>query len=435
MRLDTLVRLRWLAVLGQIGAVLFVRYGLDFALPLWMCLGVIALYARDQCCAARRVCAARSACRPIVRPGCSRSTSPSWRCCSRSTGGLQNPFAYLFLGPVLISATALPPRMTLMLAGLAIACASVLVFVHYPLPWSSDDPLELPPIYMMGVWLSILLAIGYISIYAWQITEEARQFADALAATELVLAREQHISQLDGLAAAAAHELATPLVDHCRVSRRNWNWRWRKGPHVEDVRILREQALRCREILGKLTELPAPGEPFERMKLSALIEEVVAPHRVFGVGIDVAWPQQPAEPVGARNPAILYGLGNLLENAIDYARERVEVAADWDDSDVAVTDHGRRTRLPGGNHRPYGRALRPGRAACRIRGPWRKRPGWASDSSSRKRYSNARAQRLRLQNRLAAGTWCGCTRGLESGRFRAARALRCRAMRLARWKA
>ena len=87
----------------------------------------------------------------------------------------------------------------------------MLVFVHYPLPWDSEDPLQLPPIYMMGVWLCILLAIGFIGVYAWQITEESRQLSDALAATELVLAREQHLSQLDGLAAAAAHELGTPL--------------------------------------------------------------------------------------------------------------------------------------------------------------------------------------------------------------------------------
>ena len=90
-------------------------------------------------------------------------------------------------------------------------CATVLVFVHYPLPWDADDPLELPWIYLLGVWLSILLAIGFIGVYAWQITEESRQIAEALAATELVLAREQHLSQLDGLAAAAAHELGTPL--------------------------------------------------------------------------------------------------------------------------------------------------------------------------------------------------------------------------------
>src|SRR5581483_6170377 len=114
-------------------------------------------------------------------------------------------------GPVLISATALPPRHTILLGGFAVLCATALVFMHYPLPWDIDDPLQLPPIYMMAVWLSILLAIGFISVYAWQIAEESRQLADALAATELVLAHEQHLSQLDGLAAAAAHELGTPL--------------------------------------------------------------------------------------------------------------------------------------------------------------------------------------------------------------------------------
>src|SRR5919206_84989 len=127
------------------------------------------------------------------------------------TGGLQNPFSFLFLAPVLISATALPVRMTMALGFVAVACASNLVFYHYPLPWDSDDPLVLPPIYLFGVWLSIVLAIGVTSLYAFQVTEEARKLSDALAATELVLAREQHLTQLDGLAAAAAHELGTPL--------------------------------------------------------------------------------------------------------------------------------------------------------------------------------------------------------------------------------
>src|SRR6185437_5095571 len=108
------------------------------------------------------------------------------------TGGLQNPFAILFVGPVLISATALPPVLTLRLAGFAIVCATLLAFVHYPLPWdpADPDPLVLPGIYVAGTWLSILVAMGFLGMQAWQITEESRQLADALAATELVLARE-----------------------------------------------------------------------------------------------------------------------------------------------------------------------------------------------------------------------------------------------------
>ena len=135
------------------------------------------------------------------------------------TGGLQNPFSFLFLAPVLISATALPIRLTIALGILAVACATVLGFFHLPLPWEGDEPLELPPIYLFGVWLSIVLAIGVTSLYAFQVTEEARKLSDALAATELVLTREQHLTQLDGLAAAAAHELGTPLSTIFLISR------------------------------------------------------------------------------------------------------------------------------------------------------------------------------------------------------------------------
>jgi two-component system sensor histidine kinase RegB len=219
----------------------------------------------------------------------------------------------------------------------------VLVFVHYPLPWDADDPLRLPPIYMAAVWLAILLSIGFIGVYAWQITEESRQLSDALAATELVLAREQHLSQLDGLAAAAAHELGTPLSTISVIAKELENAIGADDPHGEDVRLLREQATRCRDILAKITELSSSGEPFDRMSLTALIEEVVAPHRNFGVAIDVALPDDTSgEPVGARNPAILYGLGNLVENAVDFARERVEVGARWTDDtlEVSIRDDG-----------------------------------------------------------------------------------------------
>jgi two-component system, sensor histidine kinase RegB len=214
----------------------------------------------------------------------------------------------------------------------------MLVFLHYDLPWDAENPLELPEIYMVGVWLSILLAIGYIGVYTWQVAEEARQLSDALAATELVLAREQHLSQLDGLAAAAAHELGTPLSTITVVIREIERALEPGSPYADDVKLLREQAQRCREILAKITELPAAGEPFDRMPLSALIEEAVAPHRNFGVSIVVAYPPNRAgEPAGERNPAIRYGLGNLIENAVDFAHSRVEVAAHWTAEEVGIT--------------------------------------------------------------------------------------------------
>ena len=341
-RLDTLVRLRWLAIIGQTTAVLAVYYGLDFELPIYACLAAIALAAWLNVALRLRFHLTQRL-EPDRAAWLLAFDIAELAVLLFLTGGLQNPFAFMFLGPVLLSATALPPRYTLTLGAFAVGCATVLVFVHYPLPWDSDDPLQLPPIYMMGVWLCILLAIGFIGVYAWQITEESRQLTDALAATELVLAREQHLSQLDGLAAAAAHELGTPLSTISVIARELERAIAPHAPHGDDVRLLREQATRCRDILAKLTELSAGGEPFDRMPLTALIEEVVAPHRNFGVAIAVNTPSdRGAEPVGARNPAILYGLGNLLENAVDFAANQVAVDVHWDELtvDITISDDG-----------------------------------------------------------------------------------------------
>ena len=335
-RLDTLVRLRWFAVFGQLGAVLVVHFGLEFEVPIWACLAVIALSALLNV-ALRIIFRETQWLEPDRAAWLLSFDVAELAALLYLTGGLENPFSFLLLGPVLISATALPPRMTLLIGTFAMLCATVLVFFHYDLPWDSEDPLQLPEIYMVGVWLSILLAIGYIGVYTWQIAEEARQLSDALAATELVLAREQHLSQLDGLAAAAAHELGTPLSTITVVVREIERALDPKSPHADDIKLLREQAQRCREILAKITELPT-GEPFDRMPLSALIEEAASPHRNFGVSIGVTLPpDRGPEPVGARNPAIRYGLGNLIENAVDFAHRRVEIFADWTDDEVSIT--------------------------------------------------------------------------------------------------
>lgn len=334
MRLDTLVRLRWLAVLGQTTAILIVYFGLDFDLPIVACLAVVGLSAWLNV-ALRVSFSVTQRLEPERAAWLLAFDIAELAVLLFLTGGLQNPFAFLFLAPVMLSATALPPRFTRILGGFAVLCATVLVFIHYPLPWEPDDPLELPWIYLVGVWLSILLSIGFIGVYAWQVTEEGRQLAEALTATELVLAREQHLSQLDGLAAAAAHELGTPLATISVVTKELERAIKPGMPHADDIRLLREQAQRCRDILSKITELSSSGEPFDRLSLPALIEEVVSPHRNFGVIIDISVPPG-RPPAAARNPAILYGLGNFLENAVDFANEHVEVTAEWTETDVSV---------------------------------------------------------------------------------------------------
>jgi two-component system sensor histidine kinase RegB len=341
-RLDTILRLRWLAALGQLAAIFIVAQGLEFDVPVMPCVAIVGLSAVTNLALQIRFNPMQRL-EPIYAAALLALNIVELGALLFFTGGLQNPFSFLFLAPVLISATALPIRLTIALGVLAVACASALVFFHLPLPWDSDDPLVLPPIYLFGVWLSILLAIGVTSLYAFQVTEEARKLSDALAATELVLTREQHLTQIDGLAAAAAHELGTPLSTIFLIARELEKTVQDNGHLTSELKTLREQAQRCRDILAKITQLSSSGAPFDRMPLSTLIEESVAPHRDFGVAIKVRLAVAATrEPVGARNPAILYGVGNILENAVDFARSTVEVNAWWnlDTVEMVISDDG-----------------------------------------------------------------------------------------------
>src|ERR1700678_3892969 len=335
-RLDTILRLRWLAVLGQLAAIFIVVQGLEFDLPVAPCVIIVGLSALLNL-------VLQIAFNPM------RRLEPSFAAALLAlnivdlagllffTGGLQNPFSFLFLAPVLISATELPIRFTIALGMLAVALASVLVFIHFPLPWDSDDPLVLPPIYLFGVWLSIVVAIGVTSLYAFQVAEESRKLSDALAATELVLAREQHLSQLDGLAAAAAHELGTPLATGALVVTGMARQNPPASVFADDLRLLNQEVGRCRAILGKLACLGEDGAgPLDELSLSHLIEEIAAPHRHFGVAIAIDLDGPGAEPVCRPNPGMLYGLGNIAENAVDFASRQVRIRASWSDEKVTI---------------------------------------------------------------------------------------------------
>lgn len=337
LRLDTLVRLRWLAVAGQAATLIGVHWGLGFPLPIWPALGIVGLTAvtnivlrtrkpRPQRLDERR--AALILGFDIVQLALLLYL----------TGGLANPFSVLFLAPVLISATALSPRTTLILGILAVSLATLLGVAHHPLPWYPGFPYVPPQLFMLGMWASVLVSVAFIGGYAFMVAKETRQLSDALSEAELVLAREQHLSALDGLAAAAAHELGTPLATIAIVVRELEREMSPDSPHIDDIKLLREQSERCRSILRTLTSLDSGDAPFDRMPLSHLLDELVAPHRPFGTAIEIKLPEgKSREPTVARNPAILYGLGNIVENAVDFATNAVTVAAHWDEGDVEIT--------------------------------------------------------------------------------------------------
>lgn len=335
LRLDTLVRLRWLAVAGQSAAVVVVHGGLGFPLPIGACFAAIALSAALNVALRLRYPTTHRL-TPNEAAALLGYDVLQLAALLFFTGGLENPFAVLFLAPVMISATALPPATTASLGALAMGAATVISVWRWPLPWSAPEPLAIPELYVAGIWTALLLALCFIGVYAWRVAEEGRELSEALTATELVLAREQHLSALDGLAAAAAHELGTPLATIALVSK-ELERALTPGPHADDLALLREQVARCRDILKKLTSLDEHDAPFDVLTMRHLLEEIVAPHRNFGVALEMTLEGEPdSAPSWRRNPSVLYGLGNIVENAVDFAESRVRLAVRWDEREVAI---------------------------------------------------------------------------------------------------
>jgi len=338
LRLNTLIRLRWLAIFGQSAAVFAVGLWLQFPLPIGLCFALIAGSAWLNLFLAFRFPATKRL-EPPAALGILTFDALQLAGLLYMTGGLTNPFAVLMAVPVVISATSLPLSFTMLLGMLVVTAASILAVFHMPLPWYPGTQLAMPFIYVSGVWLALVSSIAFTGVYAYRVAEEARLLATALSATELVLQREQHLSALDGLAAAAAHELGTPLATIALVAKEMERALGEDSRFREDVVLLRSQSERCREILKRLTNLSSEGEAhMARLPLTSLIEEVIAPHRDFGIRIKLEPGERKGpEPVGRRNPGVIYGLGNVVENAVDFARETVTIRWQWNDESVSLT--------------------------------------------------------------------------------------------------
>ena len=344
-RLRTLSNLRWLAVAGQSVALFLVDFALGYSLPILYCAIAIAVSAGLNVVLSVRY--------PPAHRLTNREASfylafdvLQLAALLYLTGGIANPFALMFVAPVVIAAATLNLGNVLILAGIAFAAVSLIAVVHKPLPWPAGEALLLPQLYQAGIWTALVIGIGFTSVYAWRIASESARMSAGLAATQLALAREHRLAALGALATAAAHELGTPLGTIAVVARELERSLPENSPEVEDVRLLREQAERCRTIIARLAN---PEEAMlgatARLPLGAFLDDIAAPHR----GEDLEFRITVTPPAGDgvvpqvwRAPELLHGLGNIIENAADFAQSLVAVTAGWDEEflHISVADDG-----------------------------------------------------------------------------------------------
>ena len=338
LRQRTLVMLRWLAVTGQTAAVLVVHFGLGFDTPLAWCLGVIAASAWLNVALSltrpmQEILSDGEAALQIAYDVAQLTTLLAF------TGGLSNPFSLLLIAPAAVGAAALPLRHVTALGALTLACTLVLAKFHLALPWDPAEPLILPPIYELALWAAIVIGVIFTAGYAWSASQEAARMELALATTQAVLAREQRLSSLGALAAAAAHELGTPLATIQVVAKEMTRSTTPDDPMGEDARLLLSQAERCREILKRLSRDPDSGDAMvATTPLGRLLDEIAEPYRNFGpeVVTGAKAKDDSPEPITERSPEIIHALSALVENAVDFAADCVVLLGHYDAESVIV---------------------------------------------------------------------------------------------------
>lgn len=336
LRRTTLVAQRWMAIAGQIFALLFVAFGLKYDFPLGACLAIVGLsmifnlFLFLALPLDRRVGDMEAG----LQLGFDllQLAGLLWL-----TGGMTNPFAILFMAPVVTSATTLSRSVLTVLGCLATVLSFWLLFNSKPLPWGPTGGFTLPFQFRLGMWIALLVGMAFTSMYAWRAAMASRRMSEALAATEAVLAQEQKLAALGGMAAAAAHELGTPLATIQLTAKEMAREIEAQNPLREDVDLLVSQSQRCRDILRQLALRGDEDDLIHnQLSLEALLLEAIAPFEGLGAEIDVQVDGDGPPLQLTRQSELIYGIKNFVENAVGFAEDKVTIAGRWTKGQVHI---------------------------------------------------------------------------------------------------
>ncbi|AWB50034.1 two-component sensor histidine kinase [Gemmobacter aquarius] len=338
-RLRTLIVLRWMAIGGQLAAITAADQIYGIILPLGLCYmavgaSVIANLVSGFVYPENKRLSEAEAMLTLLFDLSQLSFL------LYLTGGLTNPFALLILAPVTISASALELRTTLVLGALAVLFTTLFTLVNVPLRLADGVPLRVPVVFEFGFWLAIVIGIVFLGLYSRRIATEMRSMSDALLATQMALAREQKLTDLGGVVAAAAHELGTPLATIKLVSTEMMEELADNPALLEDAKLIRDQADRCRDILRGMGRAGKDDLHLRNAPLESVLREAAEPH--MGRGKDIVFTVYAGsggdakQPLILRRPEVIHGLRNLIQNAVDFAAGRVWVDGEWTDRLVTV---------------------------------------------------------------------------------------------------
>ncbi len=250
------------------------------------------------------------------------------------SGGSTNPFVLLYLLPITLSAAALPGFYTWAMAGVTIACYSLLMFFYVPLPngHAAHGGVSAFGLHVFGMWLGFVASAALIAYFVVKMGETLRARDHALATLRENELRNERIIALATLAAGAAHELGTPLST-VAVLAKELECDAPDTDSRDRLRVLREQVDRCKHILSTLSASAGQtrAEAGRSLPLDAYLEEVIARFRDLRPAATVQHTSdgpRPA-PVIVTEQTLSQAIMNILNNAADASPQSVEMTARW----------------------------------------------------------------------------------------------------------
>ena len=338
-RLRTLIVLRWIAIFGQLAALTVAQRLFDLDLNIGLCFLAIGASIVANL-VAEFIFPENKRLSETEVAGMLTFDIVQLSFLLALTGGLNNPFALLILAPVAISAMALKPVTTAMIAGISLTFMVLLTFFFMPLTTTDGDVLEKTDMFLYGFLISVSIGIVFLAIYAGRVTSEVHAMSEALTATQMALAREQKLTDLGGVVAAAAHELGTPLAT-IKLASGELMEELEDSPELkEDARLINAQADRCRDILRSMGQAGKDDLHMRRAPIGAVVREAAEPHASRGkelhYDIGVGSGALAEQPIIERRPEIIHGLRNLVQNAVDFARGHVWIDVLWNEDHLTV---------------------------------------------------------------------------------------------------
>ncbi len=257
------------------------------------------------------------------------------------TGGIFNPFSFLLIIPAIVSSTFLSMGTTIILGVITSILLLTISFFYLPLPGEEMNLLHFPNFYKIGIIISILIGLIFLSYFGIRFAGEKKKTEEAFKKLQEVIYKEYELESLGGQAAAAAHSLGTPLATIKLASSELMDELKDKKELWEDAVLIRDQADRCRDILQSMGQAGKDDQHMRNAPVSEVIREAAEPHSDRGKEIifelNLKSKEDISQPLIQRRPEIIHGLRNMIQNAIDFANNKVWIVLSWSETDIKIT--------------------------------------------------------------------------------------------------